>query len=42
MRPRYKDLKGIESGALHVVQEVLTSCIVKAFGREDLEHARLR
>jgi len=41
MRPRYKDLKGIESGALHVVQEVLTSLrIVKAFGREDIEHAR--
>jgi len=41
MRPRYKDVKGIESGALHVVQEVLTSLrIVKAFGREDVEHAR--
>jgi len=41
MRPRYKAVKGIESDALHVVQEVLTSLrIVKAFGREELEQGR--
>ena len=41
MRPRYKDVKGIESNAMHVVQEVLTSLrIVKSFGREDVEHSR--
>ncbi len=41
MRPRYKSVKGIESSALHVVQEVLTSLrVVKAFGREDLEYQR--
>jgi len=34
-------VKGIESDALHVVQEVLTSLrIVKAFGREELEQGR--
>ncbi len=41
IRPRYKDVKGIESGALRVVQEVLTSLrVVKAFGREEDEEER--
>lgn len=41
MRPRYKVVKGLESSALSVVQEVLTSVrVVKAFGREDREHER--
>jgi len=41
MRPRYKDAKALESNALHVVQEVLTSLrVVKAFGREPDEHER--
>jgi ATP-binding cassette, subfamily B, bacterial len=41
MRPRYKAVKGLESSALTVVQEVLTSVrVVKAFGREDREHER--
>jgi ATP-binding cassette subfamily B protein len=41
MRPRYKDAKALESSALHVVQEVLTSLrVVKAFGREPDEQER--
>ena len=41
MRPRYKDAKALESNALHVVQEVLTSLrVVKAFGREPDEQER--
>ncbi len=41
IRPKYKDVKGIESRALGVVQEVLTSLrIVKAFGREEDEQER--
>ena len=38
MRPRYRGVKKIESGALGVVQEVLTALrVVKAFGRHDRE-----
>jgi ATP-binding cassette subfamily B protein len=41
MLPRYKSVKGMESEALHIVQEVLTSLrVVKAFGREESEHGR--
>ena len=41
MRPRYKAAKALESDALHVVQETLTSLrVVKAFGREPDEHQR--
>lgn len=41
MRPRYRNVKGLESGALKVVQEVLTSLrVVKAFGREEGETQR--
>ncbi len=41
MRPRYKNAKGLESDAMHVVQEVLTSLrVVKAFGREADEQER--
>ena len=41
MRPFYRDAKEYESDALHVVQEVLSALrVVKAFGREDSEHAR--
>jgi ATP-binding cassette, subfamily B, bacterial len=41
IRPRYTRLKELESGALGVVQEVLTTVrVVKAFGREDREHGR--
>lgn len=41
MRGRYGQAKGIESQALGVVQEVLTSLrVVKAFGREDSEENR--
>ena len=40
-RRRYKDVKGLESGALGVVQEVFTSLrVVKAFGGEEGEQAR--
>jgi ATP-binding cassette, subfamily B, bacterial len=41
VRPRYSELKELESGALGVVQEVLTTVrVVKAFGREDREQER--
>ena len=41
MHPKYRDLKGLESSALGVVQEVLTSLrVVKAFGREEDEQQR--
>lgn len=41
VRPRYKQLKRIESSGLSVVQEVLTSLrVVKAFGQEDREQSR--
>jgi ATP-binding cassette subfamily B protein len=41
MRGRYHDVKGMESYALKVVQEVLTALrVVKAFGREDNEQDR--
>ena len=41
VRPRYSELKEMESGALGVVQEVLTTVrVVKAFGREDREQDR--
>ena len=41
MRPRYREVRGMESSALQVVQEVLTAFrVVKAFGREDREQER--
>lgn len=41
VRPRYRHVKKVESSALAVVQEQLTSLrVVKAFGQEDREHAR--
>lgn len=41
MRSRYREVKGIESNALEVVQEVLTAFrVVKAFGRERSEEER--
>ena len=41
VRPRYEELKRLESSALHVVQEALTSFrVVKAFGRENYETSR--
>ena len=41
IRPRYRHVKQVESSALAVVQEVLTSLrVVKAFGQEEREHAR--
>jgi ATP-binding cassette, subfamily B, bacterial len=41
VRPRYSELKEMESGSLGVVQEVLTTVrVVKAFGREDREQDR--
>ena len=41
IRPRYRHVKQVESAALAVVQEVLTSLrVVKAFGQEEREHAR--
>ncbi|NND03337.1 MAG: ABC transporter ATP-binding protein [Acidimicrobiia bacterium] len=41
MRPQYRDAKKLESSALKVVQEVLTSFrVVKAFGREQHERRR--
>jgi ATP-binding cassette, subfamily B, bacterial len=41
IRPGYKQVKKLESSALGVVQEVLTSLrVVKAFGNEDREHTR--
>ena len=41
LRERYQDVKALESSALGVVQEVLTSLrVVKAFGQEDREQER--
>jgi len=41
MRAKYIDVKEMESGVLHIVQEVMTSVrVVKAFGREENERAR--
>ncbi|HEX9349996.1 MAG TPA: ABC transporter ATP-binding protein [Gaiellaceae bacterium] len=41
VRRRYHDLKELESSALGVLQDVLTSVrVVKAFGKEGDEHAR--
>ena len=41
MRGRYRDVRGLESSALQVVQEVLgVFRVVKAFGREDQEQER--
>ena len=41
MRPRYKHAKRLESSALGVVQEVLTSFrVIKAFGHEQREEGR--
>ena len=41
MRPKYKQVKRLESSALKVVQEVLTSVrVVTAFGREEDERQR--
>lgn len=38
VRSRYRDVRGMESSALQIVQEVLTAFrVVKAFGREDWE-----
>lgn len=43
MRPRYRSAKRLESSALGVVQEVLTSFrVVKSFGTEDRESLRYR
>ena len=41
MRPRYTEVKQLESNAFQVIQEVLTGIrVVKAFGREDDEEER--
>lgn len=41
MRPRYRDAKRLESAALGVVQEILTSFrVVKSFGTEEREKRR--
>ena len=41
MRGRYREVRGLESSALQVVQEVLGAFrVVKAFGREDQEQTR--
>jgi ATP-binding cassette, subfamily B, bacterial len=41
IRPRYSALKELQSSALGIVQEVLTTVrVVKAFGREEREHER--
>jgi ATP-binding cassette subfamily B protein len=41
LRARHRDVKALESSALGVVQEVLTSLrVVKAFGQEDREEER--
>ena len=41
LRTRSREVKNIESSALKVIQEVLTSLrVVKAFGQEDREHER--
>ncbi len=43
MRPHYRAVKDLESGALEIVQEVLTALrVVKAFGRERWEGRRFR
>lgn len=41
MRDKYIDVKEMESGVMHIVQEVMTSVrVVKAFGREENERER--
>ena len=41
MRPRYREVRGMESSALQAIQEVLSAFrVVKAFGREDWEQDR--
>jgi ATP-binding cassette, subfamily B, bacterial len=41
VRPRYRDVKGIETGAMQVIQEALGALrVVKAFGQEDGERDR--
>ncbi len=41
MRAKYIDMKEMESGVMHIVQEVMTSVrVVKAFGREENERQR--
>jgi ATP-binding cassette subfamily B protein len=41
IRPRYRDVRRLESSALEIVQEVLANFrVVKAFGREDSEQER--
>ena len=41
MRPKYRNVKNMESGVLRIVQETMSSFrVVKAFGREDREEAR--
>ncbi len=41
MRSKYINVKEMESGVLHIVQEVMTSVrLVKAFGREEKERER--
>jgi ATP-binding cassette, subfamily B, bacterial len=41
LRPGWRDTKKLESSALSVVQEVLTTLrVVKAFGQEEHEHSR--
>jgi ATP-binding cassette subfamily B protein len=41
VRPRYRDVKGIETNAMQVVQEALGALrVVKAFGQEDGERDR--
>jgi ATP-binding cassette subfamily B protein len=41
LRRSWKEIKKLDSSAMSVVQEVLSSVrVVKAFGREDREHAR--
>ncbi len=43
LRARHREVKALESSALSVVQEVLTSLrVVKAFGQEDREERRFR
>jgi len=43
LRQRYRDVKALESSALSVVQEVLSSVrVVKAFGQEHREEIRFR
>lgn len=41
VRPRYMELKNIETNAMNVIQEVIGALrVVKAFGREKTEHQR--